>query len=101
MTVPWLPFVLTWTNTDVYVSLSMELLRVFKISVRVREEKTGRSEACRAVAVKEVCTLAKDVVLPRSVRLRPVYFPPTRGRRVAKIVLGALYGEQPEPLIVV
>ena len=71
--------------------------------MHVREETPEGDETCRAVPVEEeIQTLAKEIALPRSARARPVYFFPARSSKAyAKIILGALYGERPEPPAVV
>ncbi|KAI0535346.1 hypothetical protein GGR58DRAFT_479503 [Xylaria digitata] len=100
-TVCQLPFAITWTNTDLYVSLSREFLRVFKFSHHMKE-KRGNSESCNPVAVDSaVYTLSKGVALPRSARFRSVNFLPTTDRGAAKIVLGSVYGSQPQPPAVI
>ncbi|KAI8955664.1 hypothetical protein F4801DRAFT_528531 [Xylaria longipes] len=93
-----LPFAITWTNSDLYVSLSREFLRVFKISHHLKEEKRGNSDSCRPVTMdSDIYTLSKGIALPRSARFRSVNFFPATDRGAARIVLGSAYGGRPQP----
>ncbi|CZR51756.1 uncharacterized protein PAC_01633 [Phialocephala subalpina] len=108
-----LPFTFTWEENHVYISLSGEWLRVYKIPLTVRQDPPIRNDTpsiskyfpdlrLKDEVEEEIQTLDKKVALPRSARVRPIHFYPPRSRNeCAKIIIGAMYGERPQLPIVV
>lgn len=107
-----LPFTFTWEGKHVYVSLSGEWLKVFKIPLSTRQDhetKTDTASISKTFLdlrlkdeVQEIHTLDKKVALPRSARVRPIHFYPPRSKKeCARIIISSMYGERPQLPIVV
>lgn len=91
-----LPYTLTWTDSYVYVSMSGTFLRVFRFPLQTKTwGEDVEMKPC------EILMFSEEIALPLSARSRGVRFFPAKGNASAKLVLGSLSGDSPQPPIVV
>jgi hypothetical protein len=93
--VPHLPYNITWTDSDAYLCLGGDILRVYRFPFPTSNSTT------RTACGSGIYTLSRDVPLPFSAQSRSIYFFPAKGKTSAKKILGSLRGEAPEPPVVV
>lgn len=93
--VPHLPYSVTWSHSDAYIALSGDTLRVFRIGFPATDSTDF------VASDGAVWALSSTIPLPSSSRSRAIYFFPAEERASAKIILGSMGGDTPEPPIVV
>ncbi|KAJ2996675.1 hypothetical protein NUW58_g898 [Xylaria curta] len=92
-----LPCAITWTDSDVYISLSGLFLRVLRFRLLPRNATLPEA----AVAEDGIYTISTEIPLPQSAEFRSVYYFPQKGKASAKIIIGSsLVGRLQPPLVV-
>lgn len=92
-----MPFTVTWTTSDVFVSMSDSFLQVLRFPLRIEDN----SVSSVTHATDGVSMLSQQVPLPRSALSRPIYFYPSTETKSARIILGAVAGPRPRSPVVV
>jgi hypothetical protein len=92
-----LPYTITWADSYVYLAMSNASLHVLRFPLYEGKPKVCDTEDMTS----DICIFSLEVALPQSACSRTVTFFPAHDNLPAKIILGSLHSDEPQPPIVV